>query len=74
MLEDTKIYEAAKYPWSISARSLLKELDISLNEIDANTQAIEQAQRRLLQALESIEPVSPEHETRSEFVELRLRG
>jgi DNA primase large subunit len=69
MLEDTKIYEAAKYPWSISARSLLKELDISLNEIDANTQAIQQAQRRLLQALESTEPVSPEHETRSEYVE-----
>jgi DNA primase large subunit len=70
MLEDTKIYEAAKYPWSISARRLLKELDISLKEIDADAQALQLARSRLLQALETREPATPEHVTSSEFVEL----
>lgn len=53
MQEDISIYEAAKYPWSESARSLLKDLDVSLSEVDKNPRIIQQTQQRLMNALDS---------------------
>jgi len=53
MQEDISIYEAAKYPWSVMARSLLKDLDISLTEVDKNPQIIQRAQQRLKDAIEA---------------------
>ncbi len=56
MHEDISIYEAAKYPWSVLARSFLKNLDISLSEVDSNTRIIQRAKNRLLEALDSKAP------------------
>jgi DNA primase large subunit len=52
MSEDTTIHEAARYPWSVGARALLKQLDISLEEIDRNERALQRARQRLLDALD----------------------
>ncbi|MFW9935504.1 MAG: hypothetical protein ACFFDU_08410 [Candidatus Thorarchaeota archaeon] len=52
MQEDISIYEAAKYPWSVMARSLLKKLDISLAEVDKNPRLVQQAKKRLTGAID----------------------
>ncbi|MFW9832050.1 MAG: hypothetical protein ACFFD8_09780 [Candidatus Thorarchaeota archaeon] len=53
MQEDISIYEAARYPWSVLARSLLKDFDVSLSEVDKNPRIIQRTQQRLMQALDS---------------------
>ncbi len=50
MQEDISIYEAAKYPWSVMALSLLKELDVSLAEVDKNPRIVQRARQRLKDA------------------------
>ncbi|MFW9934730.1 MAG: hypothetical protein ACFFDU_04250 [Candidatus Thorarchaeota archaeon] len=53
MQEDISIYEAAKYPWSVMARSLLKELDVSLAEVDKNPRILQRAHHRLMDAIDA---------------------
>ncbi|MFX0170062.1 MAG: hypothetical protein ACFE89_12010 [Candidatus Hodarchaeota archaeon] len=53
MREEISIHEAAKYPWSVMARSFLKDLDVTLGEVDENPRIIQRAEQRLLQALDS---------------------
>jgi DNA primase large subunit len=66
MSEDTTIHEAARYPWSVGARGLLKQLDISLEEIDKNERALTRARQRLTEALEgatgvrTVDPITDE--------------
>jgi len=66
MSEDTTIHEAARYPWSVGARALLKQLDISLEEIDRNERTLQRARQRLIDALDgttgahTAEPVTDE--------------
>ncbi|MFX1580986.1 MAG: hypothetical protein ACFFCJ_01945 [Promethearchaeota archaeon] len=52
MQEDISIYEAAKYPWSVMARLLLKKLDISLAEVDKNPRIVQRAKKRLTGAID----------------------
>jgi DNA primase large subunit len=56
MQEDISIYEAAKYPWSVMARSLLKQLDVPLAEVDKNFRIVDRAKQRLLDAIETRSP------------------
>jgi len=51
MQEEISIYEAAKYPWSVLARSFLKDLDVTLGEVDSNPRIIQRAEQRLFQSL-----------------------
>ena len=53
MQEDISINEAAKYPWSVMARSLLKDLDISLSEVDKNPRIVQRARQRLSDAIKA---------------------
>lgn len=70
MHEDTTIYEAAKYPWARNARSLLKDLDISLKEVDDNPRILKRAQQRLMAALESRLSTPRRSEQSDEYIEL----
>lgn len=70
MPEDISIYEAAKYPWSVMARSLLKDLDVSLGEVDKNPQIIQRAHQRLLNALESKSVSRTERQSVDPYIEL----
>ena len=70
MLEDTTIYEAAKYPWSNTARDLLKTLDVSLSEVDTNPRVIQRARERLLAALNPKTANNMHSEGSDEYVEL----
>jgi len=70
MLGDTSIHEAAKYPWSVDARKLVKQLDISLREIDENSLALRRARQRLLEALEAQPARVPTERVSDEFAEL----
>jgi DNA primase large subunit len=70
MQEDISIYEAAKYPWSVLARSLLKELDISLAEVDKNPRVIQHAQQRLKDAIEGKSPQKKGSLSADAYVEL----
>ena len=56
MQEDISIYEAAKYPWSVMARSLLKQLDVPLAEVDKNLRIVDRAKQRLMDAIETQSP------------------
>jgi DNA primase large subunit len=56
MQEDISIHEAAKYPWSVMARSLLKEYNILLSEVDNNPRIIQRVEQRLIDALETKAP------------------
>ncbi len=56
MQEDISIYEAAKYPWSVMARSLLKQLDVPLAEVDKNLRIVDRAKQRLMDAIETHSP------------------
>ena len=56
MQEDISIYEAAKYPWSVMARSLLKQLDVPLAEVDKNLRIVNRAKERLMDAVEIHSP------------------
>ena len=56
MQEDISIYEAAKYPWSVMARSLLKQLDVPLAEVDKNLRIVNRAKQRLMDAVETQSP------------------
>ncbi|MHA2405868.1 MAG: hypothetical protein ACXADB_04360 [Candidatus Hermodarchaeia archaeon] len=57
MQEDISIYEAAKYPWSVMARSLLKQLDVPLAEVDKNLRIVDRAKQRLMDAIETQSPL-----------------
>ena len=70
MQEDISIYEAAKYPWSVMARSLLKELDISLSEVDKNPRIVLRAQQRLLDAIEARSPRQQGQLNEDAYIEL----
>ncbi len=56
MQEDISIHEAAKYPWSVMARSLLKEYNVLLAEVDNNPRITKRAKLRLIDALETKVP------------------
>lgn len=70
MQEDISIYEAAKYPWSVMARSLLKDLDVTLSEADKNPKIIQRTSHRLLRAIDSKSPIELEAVDSDPYVEL----
>jgi len=70
MLGDTSIHEAAKYPWSVEARKLVKQLDISLSEVDGNSLALRRARQRLIEALDVKHVSTPDERVTDEFAEL----
>jgi DNA primase large subunit len=70
MQEDISIHEAAKYPWSVMARALLKDYDVSLSEVDKNPRIIQRAQQRLLDALETKAPPKSREPNDDPYVEL----
>ncbi|MFW9983502.1 MAG: hypothetical protein ACFFCB_02100 [Candidatus Odinarchaeota archaeon] len=70
MQEDISIHEAAKYPWSVMARSLLKNLDVTLGEVDNNPRIVQRAHDRLSQALDSRRTRTREMQSDDEYMEL----
>ena len=70
MHEDISIHEAAKYPWSVMARSLLKNLDVTLGEVDNNPRIVQRAHDRLSQALDSRRIRTREMQSDDEYIEL----
>jgi len=70
MQEDISIHEAAKYPWSVMARSLLKKLDVTLGEVDNNPRIVQRAHDRLLRALDTQRTRTKEMQSDDEYVEL----
>ncbi len=70
MHEDISIHEAAKYPWSVMARSLLKNLDVTLGEVDNNPRIVQRAHDRLSHALDSRRTRTREMQSDDEYIEL----
>jgi DNA primase large subunit len=70
MHEDISIHEAAKYPWSVMARSLLKNLDVTLGEVDNNPRIVKRAHDRLSRALDSRRTQIREMQSDDEYIEL----
>lgn len=70
MQEDISIHEAAKYPWSVMARSLLKNLDVTLGEVDNNPRIVQRAHDRLSQALDPRRTRTREMQSDDEYMEL----
>jgi DNA primase large subunit len=70
MQEDISIYEAAKYPWSVMALSLLKDFDVTLSEADQNPKIIQRTAQRLLGAIDSKFSVELEALDGNPYVEL----
>jgi DNA primase large subunit len=70
MQEDISIHEAAKYPWSVMARSLLKNLDVTLGEVDNNPRIVQRAHDRLLRALDTQRTRTKEMQSDDEYIEL----
>ena len=70
MQEDISIHEAAKYPWSVMARSLLKKLDVTLGEVDNNPRIVQRAHDRLLRALATQRTRTKEMQSDDEYIEL----
>jgi DNA primase large subunit len=70
MQEDISIYEAAKYPWSVMARTLLKNLEVTLGEVDNNLRIVQRAQQRLETALDPRTTQTKENLTDNGYIEL----
>ncbi|MFX1300879.1 MAG: hypothetical protein ACFFAL_05380 [Promethearchaeota archaeon] len=70
MQEDISIHEAAKYPWSVMARSLLKTLDVTLGEVDNNPRILQRAHDRLSRALDSRRTQTREMQSDDAYIEL----
>jgi DNA primase large subunit len=70
MQEDISIHEAAKYPWSVMARSLLKKLDVTLGEVDNNPRIVQRAHDRLLRAIDTQRTRTKEMQSDDEYIDL----